>query len=106
MDNINSIQSHPGRPLVCHLRSVSDISYSKMNEFKNDPIYKDFYPQLSRIIAVSHDIWKLNPYFQLYIRGISPKSLKGNHAKVSSIIAYYLARVYQNLQVQNKIVLL
>lgn len=94
MDNINSIQSHPGRPLVCHLRSVSDISYSKMNEFKNDPIYKDFYPQLSRIIAVSHDIWKINPYFQSYIAGNSPKSLKGNHAKVSSIIAYYLARVY------------
>ncbi|MFA0960356.1 CRISPR-associated helicase Cas3' [Roseivirga sp. BDSF3-8] len=95
------IWSHPGVPLIHHLRQVADECERLAKklygtEFGLGP----HLPALCRIAGACHDIAKATRYFQAYIR--NPHKVHShlkNHAHPSAIIAFWLAERY--LQQQN-----
>lgn len=90
------IESHPGIPLIDHLREVSKnclniANKSSTNFCLNNKVKAD----LLYICGFYHDLSKASSFFQAYLRnpeGIH-NSLK-NHALPSAVFVFYIVNVY------------
>lgn len=73
--------SHPGKLLIDHLKNVSKISAS---------FVQDKYKSLLEVICVSHDFGKYTTYFQDYLFNKNKvKSGLSNHGFISAVFASY-----------------
>ena len=102
--------SHPQKLLVNHLLKVATIA----NAVVSDEGFNFSLPdkmgitpkQLTDLVWIAgafHDLAKATSYFQEYIR--NPEGTHNhlkNHAQLSSIFAYYVAKRYCSLEINNK----
>ncbi len=92
----SKLYSHPGRLLEDHLIGVSNLSTLFLAEKPAN--IKEELTDISRIIALVHDIGKATGYFQEYLKADeqekeSFKSKKETrHSLFSSVCAYYLTK--------------
>lgn len=83
------LESHPGKSLTQHLRSVAESAGSKIADLQHLPLLASgSHGTLAWIAGISHDIGKSSVYFQDYLRTkqFSDPILK-SHSTVSSLYA-------------------
>jgi CRISPR-associated endonuclease/helicase Cas3 len=103
--------SHPDKKLSDHLIEVACIARSTIESqgfnFQHSPEFGISKKQLSNLVWLAgslHDLGKATPYFQDYIR--NPDKIHSNlknHALLSSLFAYFIARKYADTNIENKL---
>lgn len=90
---LNHLKSHPGVPLLQHLRGVSERARLFAEEM---PLVLSFDPslltELAGLCGHYHDIAKSTPYFQEYLCKRCPKGKLTRHALPSAVVAFAAAR--------------
>lgn len=92
----SNLFSHPKKLLEDHLIGVSSLTALFLNE--KPAIIKKQFAELSRIIALSHDIGKATSYFQKYLNADESEKNKlkskreTHHSLFSAVCAYYLSK--------------
>lgn len=101
--------SHPQKLLVNHLLKVATIANAVVSDEGFNFALPDMgitpkqLSDLAWIAGAFHDLAKATSYFQEYIR--NPEGTHNhlkNHAQLSSIFAYYVAKRYCSLEINNK----
>jgi len=93
---MTTIISHPGKPLIVHLREVAHFCSTTIgSKFFGTDIDKDILQKLGFIQGAVHDIGKATHNFQTYINSkgdivIRPK----HHALISAYLARAIAKQY------------
>ena len=82
--------SHPGKPLVNHLKAVSELA-EKLADLYGPPASsaRSDFGDLIRGAGLTHDIGKMQPAFQDHLKGIGPGA---NHAHISAWFTYTATR--------------
>lgn len=90
---MDHLESHPGVPLLQHLRGVSERARLFAEEM---PLILPFDPslltELAGLCGRYHDIAKSTPYFQEYLCKKRPKGKLTRHALPSAVVAFAAAR--------------
>jgi len=93
---MNNIISHPGKPLILHLREVARFgALTIQNQSFNLPVPNKILEDLAFIQGAVHDIGKATENFQVYIKSSGkivnrPK----HHALISAYVAREISRDY------------
>lgn len=93
---MNSIESHPGVPLINHLLKVAKNCKKIANENSTDfGLDKTLKSDLLFICGFYHDLGKATSYFQKYLKNPegSHNSLK-NHSLPSAVFVFYTVQEY------------
>lgn len=93
---MNSIESHPGVPLINHLLEVAKNCKKIANENSTDfGLDKTLKSDLLFICGFYHDLGKATSYFQKYLKNPegSHNSLK-NHSLPSAVFVFYTVQEY------------
>ncbi|QTY26840.1 CRISPR-associated helicase Cas3' [Flavobacterium sp. CS20] len=91
-----TIESHPGVPLIKHLREVSKNCLNIAKKSKTDfDLDKEVKEKLLYICGFYHDLGKATSFFQKYLRNPDGEhnSLK-NHSLPSAVFVFYVAQKY------------
>lgn len=90
---LHLLRSHPGVPLLQHLRGVSKRASSFAEEMPlNLPFDPGLLVELAGLCGHYHDVAKSTPYFQEYLCENRPKSGLTAHALPSAVVAFAAAR--------------
>jgi CRISPR-associated endonuclease/helicase Cas3 len=74
--DIESLKSHPNKPLKVHTKGVCE-NVKKLTDSK-----------IAEIVAIFHDVGKVNPHFQLKIEGRDCRGKYTDHSYLSAYIFY------------------
>lgn len=87
--------SHPGVPLINHLRAVADKCRHTIISLSLPATYKTILSDLAFICGAFHDLGKATVYFQTYILS-EGKTILGpkNHSLISSLFVKEISRIY------------
>lgn len=96
----SNLYSHPGRLLEDHLIGVANLAelFCQDKRFPE----KESLKQLTRIIALSHDLGKATTFFQDYLKADEKEKIKlrnqpeTRHGLFSAVCAYYLVKELLN----------
>lgn len=108
---MSELWSHPNKPLVFHLHEVATIASSTVSgegfDFSLPDGMEVTSKQLTELVWIAgafHDLAKATSYFQTYIRNPegNHNHLK-NHAQLSSVFAYYIAKKYCSQHIGDKL---
>ncbi|GAE90400.1 CRISPR-associated endonuclease Cas3'' [Acetivibrio straminisolvens] len=84
--------SHPGKPLLDHLKNVfligDCILMRKKTGFEN--FSEEDVRELNRLNLLTHDLGKATSYFQYYIRSVDSNSQKNDEKKTRSFIRGFI----------------
>lgn len=113
MENIStfsSFKSHPGVPLEQHLIRVKEIAVKNFEQeapfLHFEKISTDTFQNILTIACLSHDLGKATSFFQHWLLE-KEKSEFSNHALISAIQGFYLAKtLLEKTSLQDKDILL
>ncbi len=95
---MRNIYSHPGKLLINHLQEVSkkgiEVIQSKDIQFQHLKIDKNFLEKLIYIETAFHDFGKATVFFQKHLRSEPVKPELSQHAFISALLAYWLAKKF------------
>lgn len=80
---METIESHPGIPLIKHLLEVKN----RVNGFCNELNMDKYFSKTATTVASTHDIGKATTYFQHHLRGKKINSSLSSHALLSAVIS-------------------
>ncbi|HOM03576.1 MAG TPA: CRISPR-associated helicase Cas3' [Acetivibrio sp.] len=97
--------SHPGKPLLDHLRNVfligDCIFMQKKTEFES--FSNDEVRQLNRLNLLTHDLGKSTSYFQEYIRSLDSNRQKNDEKKRHGLLSGILSFKIVNTDMKNEV---
>ena len=86
------LESHPGRLLTQHLKSVGEAARNKMLDVRGFVPHASEFETLAWITGISHDVGKSSIYFQDYLRSVRPSSLfLKSHSTASSLYSFVVS---------------
>ncbi|WP_265447018.1 CRISPR-associated helicase Cas3' [Acetivibrio straminisolvens] len=97
--------SHPGKPLLDHLKNVfligDCILMRKKTGFEN--FSEEDVRELNRLNLLTHDLGKATSYFQYYIRSVDSNSQKNDEKKRHGLLSGVLSFKIVNTVMKNEI---